>query len=269
MVVYVNTALFAKAGVAPPAADWTWDDMLTTAKALKAKGLSAIGFETALIRLAPFVWSNGGEFVDSVERPTAVDLSATEAREAIEYLLDLQKEGMSATDRAAQDPEEAFTAGKVAMFLDSRRAVPGFRKTDGLAFDVAPVPTKKSTTSVLHSDGYCVTKTSKNKALAQAFSAYAVAGPGGNLLARSGRTVPAMKSVAQSADFLAPDKAPKRSQVFIDQIEKARPLPHSPTWNEAEGATEEILVQLFAGRTTLDKAIADILAATKVELARA
>ena len=268
MVIYVNTALFAKAGVALPEADWTWDDMLTTAKALKAKGTSAIGFETALIRLAPFVWSNGGEFVDSVEKPTAVDLSSSEAKEALQFMLDLQKQGMSATDRAAQDPEEAFSAGKVAMYLDSRRAVPGFRKTDGLAFDVAPVPASQGAISVLHSDGYCVTKASKNKDLAQAFASYAVAGPGANLLAQSGRTVPEKTSIAESADFLAADKAPKSSRVFLDQLEDVRPLPHSATWNEAEGATEEILVQLFAGKLTLDKAIADIIAATKVELAK-
>lgn len=268
MVVYVNPTLFAKAGVKPPAGDWTWEEMLTTAQALKAKGIKAIGFEAALIRLAPFVWSNGGDFVDSIDKPTAVDLSSAEATEAIAFLLNLQKEGMSATDRAAQDPEEAFSAGKVAMYLDSRRAVPGLRKTDGLTFDVAPVPTKKSATTVLHSDGYCVSRSSKNKALAEAFSQYAVSGPGANVLARSGRTVPAMRSVAASPDFLAPDKAPKRSQVFLDQLAKARPLPHSPTWNDAEGAADEILAQLFAGRTTLDKAIVDIREATKVELAK-
>jgi multiple sugar transport system substrate-binding protein len=268
MVVYVNTALFAAAGVALPKDGWTWDDMLAAAKAIKAKGTSAIGFETALIRLAPFVWSNGGEVVDSVDSPTTVDLSAPEAKEAVQFMLDLQRTGMSATDRASQDPEEAFTAGKVAMYLDSRRAVPGFRKTEGLAFDVAPVPTRKRAVSVLHSDGYCVTKSAKNKQLAAAFAAYAVAGPGANLLAQSGRTVPVTISVAQSADFLAPDKAPKRSRVFLDQIESARPLPHSPTWNEAEGVAEEILVQLFAGKKTLDEAVADIAAATKGELAK-
>jgi multiple sugar transport system substrate-binding protein len=268
MVIYLNTALFAKAGVALPAAGWTWDDMLRTAKALKTKGTSAIGFETALIRLAPFVWSNGGEFVDSTDKPTSVDLSSPEAKQAVQFLLDLQKQGMSATDRAAQEPEEAFSAGKIAMYLDSRRAVPGFRKTDGLAFDVAPVPAGKTAISVLHSDGYCVTKASKNKDLAQAFAAYAVAGPGANLLAQSGRTVPEKTSIAESADFLATDKAPKNSQVFLDQLKDVRPLPHSATWNEAEGATEEILVQLFAGKLTIDKAIADIIAATKVEFAK-
>jgi multiple sugar transport system substrate-binding protein len=268
MVVYLNTKLFASAGVALPRPGWTWDDLFATAQALRSQGTKAIGFETGLVRLAPFVWSNGGEIVDDADAPTTVDLSSPEAREALQFLLRLQRTGLSATDRAAQDPEEAFSAGKVAMYLDSRRAVPGLRKTDGLAFDVAPVPTKKSAVSVLHSDGYCVTKASQNTALAQAFAAYAVAGPGANLLARAGRTVPMQKAVAQSPDFLTPDQAPRSSQVFLDQIAAVRALPHTPTWNEAEGVTEEILTQLFAGKTSLDRAIADIAKATKTELAK-
>lgn len=268
MVVYLNIALFARAGVPVPEKDWTWDDMLGTAKALKAKGIKAIGFETGLIRLAPFVWSNGGEIVDSTESPTSVDLSAAPAKEAVQFLLDLQETGLSATDRAAQDPEDAFSAGKVAMFLDSRRAVPGLRKTEGLAFDVVGVPTKKTAVSVLHSDAYCVSKAGKNKALADAFSAYAVTGPGAVVLAESGRTVPVKQSVAESPAFLAPGLAPAHAQVFLDQVGALRPLPHVPTWNEAEGVTEEILTQLFAGKITLDKAIVEIAAQTKVELAK-
>jgi multiple sugar transport system substrate-binding protein len=268
MVVYLNLALFERADVALPKAGWTWADLLTTARALKTAGVSAIGFETSLVRLAPFVWSNGGELVDDPEHPTEVDLSAPQDREALQLLLDLQTTGMSATDRAGQDPEEAFSAGKVAMYLDSRRAVPGLRKTAGLRFDVAPVPTAKTATSVLHSDGYCVTKDAKNPALAQAFTAYAVTGDGAKVLAESGRTVPVLTSLAESPAFLATDTMPKSSSVFLDQAKTARALPHTATWNEAEAVAEEVLAQLFAGKTTLDKAIADIRSATKTELAK-
>jgi len=269
MVVYYNLALFQRAGVDAPKDDWTWDDLRSTAAALKAKGISAIGFETALIRLAPFVWSNGGQLVDDQEKPTVVDLSSPEAKEALQLLLDLQKTGMSATDRAAQDPETAFTAGKVAMYLDSRRAVPGFRNTEGLAFDVAPVPARKDAVSVLHSDGYCVVKAGKNKALAHAFAAFATEGEGAEVLAESGRTVPVKKSVAESPHFLDTTKAPKNSEVFLEQIDKVRSLPSSASWNEAEGVTEEVLTQLFAGKLTLDKAIADIARLSRVELGKA
>lgn len=269
MVVYYNVALFQQVGVAVPKDDWTWDDLRTTATALKAKGVSAIGFDTTLIRLAPFVWSNGGEIVDDAEKPTVVDLSSVEAKEAVQLLLDLQKTGMSATDRASQEPEEAFSAGKVAMYLDSRRAVPGLRKTEGLSFDVAPVPARKDSVSVLHSDGYCVTKDGKNKTLALAFATFATDGEGAQVLARSGRTVPVKKEVAESAAFLGGATEPKNSEVWLEQIEKVRPVPHSPTWNEAEGVSDEVLAQLFAGKLTLDKAVRDIARLSRVELGKA
>ena len=268
MVVYLNTALFAEAGVPLPKRTWTWADLRTTAEALKAKGVKAIGFDTALVRLAPFVWSNGGEITDDAERPSRVDLSSPEAREALQLLLDLQQTGLTATDRAAQDPEEAFTAGKVAMLLESRRAVPGLRKTEGLDFDVAPVPTAKTSVSVLHSDGYCVTKASRSSGLANAFAQFATAGEGARVLARSGRSVPMSVSVAESVDFLAPDQLPKGAKVFLDQAVSARPLPHVPAWNEVESVTDDILSQLFAGKTTLDQAVADIAAETRVALAK-
>jgi len=267
MVVYLNTALFAEAGVPLPKTTWTWDDLRSTAEALKAKGITSIAFETALIRLAPFVWSNGGEVVDDADAPTKVDLSGAPAREALQYLLDLQRTGLSATDRAAQDPEDAFTAGKVAMLLESRRAVPGLRKTTGLAFDVAPVPTRKTATSVLHSDGYCITKATKNSRLAQAFAEFATSGDGAKVLARSGRSVPMSVAVARSADFLAPGTMPKSSSVFLDQAETARALPHSAGWNEAESVTDDVLTQLFAGKTSLDEAVSDIASQTKLALA--
>jgi len=265
MVVYLNPTLFARAGVALPGSRWTWSDLLTTATSLRSKGIPAIGFHPSLIRLAPFVWSNGGELVDSIEAPTSVDLTSPQAREAIHFLLDLQKQGLDATARAAQDPEDAFAAGKIAIYFDSRRAVPGFRKTDGLAFDVRPVPSNNKPVSVLHSDGYCVTTAAKNRSLAQAFASFAVTGPGAGVLARAGRTVPVKSSVAMGPDFLSGD--PKSSKVFLEQLADVRALPHAPKWNEAESAADELLEQLFALRITVDQAIADIEQATRTKLA--
>jgi multiple sugar transport system substrate-binding protein len=264
MVVYVNPSLFTRVAVALPPGRWSWDELLATAKQLKSKGVTAIGFEPSLIRLAPFVWSNGGELVDSVDEPTSVDLRSAEAREAIGFLLELQKQGMGAAARAAQDPEEAFAAGRVAMYFDSRRAVPGFRKTEGLDFDVRPVPTKVSAVSVLHSDGYCVTKAGPRRALAQAFADFAVTGPGAEVLARSGRTVPVKTALASAPGFRS--GRPASSQVFLDQLDAARSLPNAPRWNEAEGAADELLAQLFAGRLSVGQAVEAIEEATRAKL---
>jgi multiple sugar transport system substrate-binding protein len=267
MVVYYNTDLFEHAGVEPPSAGWTWEDLLATSQALEDAGVSGIGFTTELIRLAPFVWSNGGEVVDDLEAPTVVDLSSPEAREALGFLLDLQETGMSATDRAAQEPEEAFAAGTIGMLLDSRRVVPGFRETEGLSFDVAPVPANDGAVSVLHSDGYCVTAASENKETAHAFAEFAVLGEGSAILAEFGRSVPVLRETAESEAFLS-GEMPVSSEVFLDQLDDARRFPHSPPWNEAEEYAEEVLAQLFAGAMTAEEAIAEIAEGTRLALAK-
>jgi multiple sugar transport system substrate-binding protein len=267
LVVYVNPALFDQASVTLPGADWSWDDMLTTARALAAKNIEAVGFDVELIRLAPFVWSAGGEIVDDPDDPTKVTLGRAPARGAIQFFLDLQETGLDATERAAQPAEEAFAAGKVAMYLDSRRAVPGFRDASGLDFDVRPIPRgSNGRISVLHSDGYCVTKTSKSAAAARAFARYAISPEGGRILAKSGRTVPSLRALAESDAFLDPERKPASSKVWLDQLDRLRPMPNVDHWNDAEGAANGVLELLFAGKKRVDDAIREIEELTASEL---
>ncbi len=269
LVIYVNPKLFAQAGVELPSPDWTWADMLATAKALAAKKVEAVGFDPELIRVAPFVWSAGGEIVDNADAPTKIDLSSPAAKSALQFFLDLQKTGLDATQRAGMSAEDTFAAGKVAMYFDSRRAVPGFRKTEGLEFDVRPIPAgAKGRISVLHSDGYCVTKAAKNKAAAQAFAAYAVGPKGGRVLAEAGRTVPSVKSLAESDAFLTPGKLPASSQAWLDQLPDLRALPPHKSWNGVEGSADDVLGQLFAGKIGLDEAIKEIATVTGAEFAK-
>ncbi len=269
LVVYVNPQLFTQAGVALPKPDWTWADMLATARALAAEQVEAVGFDPELIRLAPFVWSAGGEIVDSPTAPTKVTLDSPEARSAIRFFQDLQATGLDATQRAGMSAEDTFAAGRVAMYFDSRRAVPGFRGTEGLEFDVRPIPAgAKGRVSVLHSDGYCVSKGAKNKATAQAFAAYAVSADGGKVLAESGRTVPSVRDLAESVAFLDPAKPPVSSRVWLDQLATMRALPLHARWNGAESASNDVLEQLFAGKLGVDAAISEIAKLTGAEFAK-
>src|SRR5688500_7961826 len=68
LVVYFNKDLFRSAGVPEPEPGWTWNDMVTSAVALTADtdedgdvDRYGLAVEPSLIRIAPFVWSNGGE----------------------------------------------------------------------------------------------------------------------------------------------------------------------------------------------------------------
>ncbi|MDP8911856.1 MAG: extracellular solute-binding protein, partial [Actinomycetota bacterium] len=75
LVVYYNKDLFRRARIAAPTNGWTWAEMITRAQALtQPPDVYGLGVEPSIVRLAPFVWSAGGELVDDVEHPTRLTL---------------------------------------------------------------------------------------------------------------------------------------------------------------------------------------------------
>ena len=133
LVVYYDKALFDAAGLAYPADDWTWDEFLATAQAL-TKDIDGdgqtdqfgLGTEASILRLAPFIWQNGGELVVLNDKgaPVRLALDSPAAKEAFQWFVDLQVEHHvvpNAEEEAAEDSESRFQNGRTAMYLNSRR----------------------------------------------------------------------------------------------------------------------------------------------------
>jgi multiple sugar transport system substrate-binding protein len=77
---------------------------------------------------------------------------------------------------------------------------------------------------------------------------FALGPEGQRITARSGRTVPSLKAVAESSDFLDPARKPANSEVFLDTIPAIARVPTISTWPEIEDAAEPILEQgLYKG----------------------
>lgn len=248
LVVYVNRKVFQDKGEPLPRPDWGWREFAETARRVSGDGVHGLGVEASLPRVAPFVWGNGGDIVDDPDQPTRLALNTSAARRALDYLVGLTRDGRVTPDltaQKAQDLETRFAAGKLAMFLSSRRDTPVFREVRGLDFDVAPLPTGKEPATLLHSDAYCVARRSEHADAAAQFIAYAVGEQGQRLTALSGRTVPSLRSVATSPVFLDPAKAPASSQVFLDGVPHLRRTPMIPTWPEIEDVADEELTRLF------------------------
>lgn len=266
LVVYWNRILFDRAGMPPPADGWTWADFRRTAIALTGGGIHGLGIEPTLIRLAPFVWGAGGELTDDPDAPTRLTLDSTQARAGLEFIVGLVRDDQVVpddTDLAAQDLESRFTAGKLAMFLSSRREVPAFREVAALDWDVAPLPLGERPSTILHSDGFCLARDGKHLDAATRFVAFAGGPRGQGILALGGRTVPSLPSIATGA-FLDPGSAPEHDQVFLDGIPIMRRTPVLATWPEIEDVAEEILTRAFyEDGYSLDAAIADLDAQTR------
>ena len=289
LAVYYNRALFQKYGVAEPKPGWTWNDMITTATAMtrdpagkvikgteseggaRRPALYGLGVEPSIIRLAPFVWSNGGELVDDPARPTRLTLDSPAAREALRNLVDLRPAyGVVPTDEdvEAEDDESRFANGRLAMVLSSRRATTTFRTITDFEWDVAPLPVYRRQVGVLHSDAYCMTRGSKNKDAAWKFLEFAIAEEGQKIIAATGRTVPSHIGVSTSAAFLGPAQPPRSAKVFLDAIPTVRALPTVSTWPEIEDATGGILENALYRGDRLDDVIRDLDEQTRPLFAR-
>lgn len=249
LAVYINLDLFKAAGIAKPKEGWSWDDFRETAIALTKGDVRGAGIEPSIIRLAPFVWSNGGEIVDDPDNPTRFTLDDPEAREALEFFVQLAREDkVIPTEQevaAAEDLETMFAQGKLGMLLSSRRDTPEFREVADLSWDVAPLPVADEPAGILHSDAYCVAAEAANPDAARAFIGFAVGERGQTITALGGRTVPSLKAVANSGAFLDPSQPPRNSQVFLDTIPHIRRTPVIPTWPEIEDVAQEILTRAF------------------------
>ena len=271
LVVYYNRSLFKRYEVPEPKAGWTWTDMLTTAQRLTrdragrpvqgqepelgnvAPAVYGLGLEPTLIRIAPFVWSNGGRIVDDPENPTRLTLGEPNSVEALREFFDLRSVyGVVPTDAEveAEDDESRFANGRLAMLLSSRRSTPTFRTIESFDWDVAPLPRWKKPAGILHSDAYCLTAASDEKDAAWAFIEFANSPDGQRIVARTGRTVPSLKSVSRSSAFLDPAAKPRNSRVFLDGIPTIRRVPTISTWPEIEDAAEGILENgLYQGQS--------------------
>jgi multiple sugar transport system substrate-binding protein len=264
LVVYYNRNLFRQEGIPEPQADWTFGQMVSIAArlTLDAAGnpvvasdpdqgggsgkaeIYGLGVEPTLIRIAPFIWSNGGELVDDERRPTRFTLDTPEAIKALEDFLGLRARSRvtpSDVEVEAEDDESRFANGRLAMLLSSRRSTPTFRAITDFEWDVAPLPVHREAAGILHSDAYCLTADSDRKNDAWRFVEFALGREGQRITASTGRTVPSLIEVSRSDAFLDPDKPPRRSQVFLDGIATIRKVPVISTWPEIEDAAEPIL----------------------------
>lgn len=278
LAVYYNRDLFRKAGLADPGPGWTYKEFIKAARALTgpvAEGNAVrtygVGLDPSIVRLAPFVWSAGGDIVDDPDGPTEFTIDTPRGREGLFAFLDLQGgERLAPFEQEveAKDLDARFLDGELGMFLSSRREVPSFRTIEDFDWDVASLPTVREPASVLHSDAYCLARGNGADA-AWRFVEFAAGPEGQRTLARSGRIVPSLKSVARSKDFLDPSQPPRSSQVFLDAIPTIRRLPVASTWPELEDAIDLALKRAYYTELTVDEALERIDRETAPLLERA
>ena len=271
LVVYYNADLFEAAKLDLPTTGWKWEEFLQDAVQLTQGDVYGIGVDPQLIRVAPFIWSNGGEVVDDEANPTRLALDGRLSTQAMQRFFDLRGAyGVSPpAEMADATPlEEQFLQGTVAMYMDSRKVVPTFRTITDFDWDVAPLPIIKEPVSILHSDAYCMTAASDHQDEAWTFMEFALGPEGQRIAAETGRTVPSLRSIAESDVYLDPSSEPSNSQVYLDNIPLLRAVPNIGPWAEIEEMANGLIEEGYYSNAEAAEVAREVVTQTQPLFAR-
>ncbi|MEV6283984.1 sugar ABC transporter substrate-binding protein [Kribbella sp. NPDC051770] len=257
--VWVNKALFAKAGVPLPKAGWTWDDFRATAKKLTDPAAGTWGVAAPLDYQGGYynsIFQAGGKVIADDGKSAAID--SPEAQAGIKFWTDLQADKSSPTLKQLSDTEAEtmFEQGKVAMYVSG--AYWALKLYDNKAFrpnvDVVPLPTgvKQATvTSGIENVGFAGTK---HPEATKKFLLFASGQEAANIQAKSGAVLPAYEGTEKAWMSAMPEF--KNLQVFIDAKAYSVPLPVQGNAAEWQGLQAKYLTDAWDGKTSVADATA-------------
>ena len=160
--LWYNKALFDKAGVAYPTADWTWDDLKAAAAAITGIEEGVYGIAAGYEEQSGFyntVFAEGGWFVDGEK----FGFNEPGTRAGIQCWIDLMEAGYSPSEASIEENAAylQFMAGKLGMIYSGDWFVQYYSSEDSAVADVVDVvemPTMSTgkRASVIHGKANCI-----------------------------------------------------------------------------------------------------------------
>lgn len=265
---YYNKDLFARAGVAEPADDWTWDEFLAAARAIGAlPDCTGAEFVTWPMMLRLYLWTEGVDVVgDDFDDLRLRDPEVVAALERLRAWRHDETDTLTSGKSKIATGATVFLTGKVGLAGPfGRWVVPSYRKIEDFDWDFAPMPRGAAHANAVATVAWSISSQSEHPEEAWELVRSLVSPETQAGLARLGLAVPTLRSVAESPAFLDPDAKPSRDRVFLDEAEVARvvPWPANPKFESLLGTRIDQGVK--TADLPLDRAIANFENAWAVE----
>ncbi len=267
--IYYNKSLFDQAGIPYPSDDWTWDDLLEIAKKLTVYDengrVKRYGFYTWAWQ--NFVLSNGGNLVDDVKHPTRLTLDSPQAKEGLQFYVDLiHKYKVSPTPTAlinmGMGVQMMFMTGRLAMLGSGIWETPALRNIQNFDWDVVMFPKSPKGIRRFATGGtaYCILKTSKNPKLAWEVVKALTSVRAMEKMASTGLAQPARISVAKGPYWAGSKQKPLNKGMLNTAVKYIVFPPFHPRWREVEELyLKPELDLVFNGQKDLDSALKKIV----------
>jgi multiple sugar transport system permease protein len=245
LVFYVNLDLFRRASIDVARLQregWTWDQFgeamaRITALRDEAPDLRARNVYGGYLQLSPgtlrsLVWNHGGEFFgvrpDGAPDFRDVRLDEPPAQAALERIIRLRLVDRTVYNPTgiAKDGGNEFLNGNIGCVGPiGRWMVPTYRSIRSFAWDVVPVPAldpANAPAQVVHT-AWGVAAGTRHPEQALQLLKFLCGQEGQRQQARAGLAIPALRSVAESDDFLSPPGIPAHNaRVFLDPVPRAQ-----------------------------------------------
>ncbi|HZO70824.1 MAG TPA: ABC transporter substrate-binding protein [Ktedonobacteraceae bacterium] len=146
LAVFYNKTMFQNAGIQPPTADWTWDDMLADAQKLTKAGNAAtatygITLPASSSRWLAFMFAEGGSVLNKDGTQAAFNNQA--GIDSLNFYASFAKDHSSVlpADVAAGWAGDAFGKQRAAMALEGGWLIPYMTQNfPNVQYGIAPVP---------------------------------------------------------------------------------------------------------------------------------
>ncbi len=252
MVMFVNTDLFAKAGLAVPFGGWTWDEFEEDCKKISAlsssKDATGRTYGAVLNTSWPAVLQNiiqtfGGDFFNGSDfrNVTLGSPESIAAMTMVQRVRFVDNTVYHATGPSEKDNGyQLFFTGKVGCLGPvGRWETPHFRGTGpgdpGISefnWDIVPLPHEKQTVSDIAVVAWTMSSATKHPKQAFDLLQFLCGEEGQEMVGKLGLAVPSMKAIANGPAFL--QGKPDHSQLFLDALQHSTisQLPPEPEFSQ-------------------------------------
>jgi multiple sugar transport system substrate-binding protein len=266
--IYYNRGLFDRAGLSYPDDSWNWNTALDVAKKL-TQDLDGDGivdqyglYVKVKMGVIELLTGQAGATILN-EDNSRCTFNTDEGRAVIQLLYDLIVKHKVVPPPAFRADQNVFAAQKVAMVLLMRGDVTGFRQSLAFDWDCGPVPKWPGREpSALIVGGFNPWVISKNTELPEEswrFLKYLTGKKASQSMAKTGRFVPARRSVAESPAFLD-TSPPEHNACFLDLIQTPNKVfvPRFPRYKRLDKVFRTNFQYLKEGKFGVDGCVTQI-----------
>jgi len=257
--------ILAKAGVEPPK---TWDDMMSVAKAIKAKvpnvyPVSYTGLSEHMY--LPTIWQAGGQIATQNGDTWKSALNSPEAAKALEYYTSFYKDGLdpkAAVGWEEPDAQTAFINGDVAMLIAGGWTYNSIIATkpaleSKIGTELEPAGPSGKDTAFAGGSHLVQFQESKNKALGAAFIDFMLEPAQLNKFTGEIGFLPGTTAGIKASGYLEDAQRKPFAEQLLDH---SAVYPPSPKWGGLEGANifDGEVQKVMKGQATPQQAVADL-----------